>query len=218
MVFQELDERGRGLDRVITFSDGVFAIAITLLVLNLRVPHVSGHDIDHQLLKALGKDGGLLVGFVISFFVIARYWMSHHRLSILLRRIDTPFIVINLFFLAFIVFIPFPTEVIGSYGGRTTSVVFYACAMVPTGLLSWATWEYALRNGLDDGRAPPGTRRQAAARSGYTVAVFALSIPVAFADAGAAQLMWVLLVLAGRVTHRLGGEGAAPTRRRRVRP
>jgi TMEM175 potassium channel family protein len=213
----ELDERGRGLDRVLNFSDAVFAIAITLLVLNLKVPHLTGRDVNHRLLDALGHDSGLLAGFVISFYVIARYWMSHHRLSILLRRVDTPFIVLNLVFLAFIVFVPFPTEVLGVYGGTTTAVVFYAGTMVPTGLLSWATWEYALRKGLDDGRAPAGTRRQAKLRNGYLVIVFAISIPVAFADPGAAQVMWALLVLQYRFASRFSGAGrptAAPRRTR----
>ena len=216
MAAPELDERGRGLDRVVNFSDAVFAIAITLLVLNLKVPHLTGRNIDHRLVDALGHDAGLLAGFVISFFVIARYWMSHHRLSILLRRVDTPFIVLNLLFLAFIVFVPFPTEVIGVYGGTTTAAVFYAATMVPTGLLSWATWEYALRSGLDDGRAPAGTLRQARLRSGYLVTVFAISIPVAFADPAAAQVMWALLVLQNRFAIRFSGV-APPTPARRTR-
>jgi uncharacterized membrane protein len=190
----EFDERGRALDRVVNFSDAVFAIAITLLVLNFRVPHLTGGDINRRLLDALGHDTGLLAGFVISFFVIARYWMSHHRLSILLRRVDTTFIVLNLGFLAFIVFIPFPTEILGTYGDTTTAVVFYAVTLVLTGLLSWATWEYALRTGLDDGKATAETRREAGLRSALLVVVFATSIPVAFVDPNAAQVVWVLLV------------------------
>jgi len=186
----------RALDRVIFFSDAVFAIAITLLVLNLRVPHLTGHDLDGRLLGALGDDTGLLVGFVISFYVIARFWITHHRLSILLRRVDTPFMVLNLVFLAFIVFIPFPAEILGTYGSTTTAVVFYAGSMVATGLMSWATWEYALRARLDDGRASAETRQRAERRSASMVAVFAASIPVAFIDTTAAQVMWVLLVVA----------------------
>jgi uncharacterized membrane protein len=210
----EIDERGRGLDRVVNFSDAVFAIAITLLVLQFRVPHLTGHDINHRLLDALGHEGGLLAGFVLSFFVVARYWMSHHRLSILLHRVDTPFIVLNLVFLGFIVFVPFPTEVLGAYGATTTAVVFYAGTMVTTGLLSWATWEYALRNRLDDGRAPAGTRRDAARQSGTVVLAFAASIPVAFADAGAAQFIWVLLILQRRVAVRVGRRAGSSAERR----
>ena len=153
------------MDRVINFSDGVFAIAITLLVLNFKLPHVGGRNVNRKLLDALGHDTGLLFGFAISFFVIARYWMSHHRLSVLLRRVDTQFIVLNLVFLAFVVFIPFPAEVLGTYSATTTAVVFYAGTMVLTGTLSGTTWEYALRRGLDDGRASVEARREALLRS-----------------------------------------------------
>jgi uncharacterized membrane protein len=210
----ELDERGRALDRVINFSDGVFAIAITLLVLNFKLPHVGGRSVNRKLLDALGHDTGLLFGFAISFFVIARYWMSHHRLSVLLRRVDTQFIVLNLVFLAFIVFIPFPAEVLGTYSATTTAVVFYAGTMVLTGTLSGTTWEYALRRGLDDGRASVEARREALLRSAMLVAVFLASIPVAFADAGAAQLRWLLLLVQRPFARRLSRSAPGPRTRR----
>ena len=112
--FFEFDEKGRGLDRVIAFSDGVFAIAITLLVLNFRVPHVVGtHDQNRQFFEGLWHDSGLVLGFALSFYVIARYWRSHHRLSPRLKTIDNRFISLNLIFLALIVFLPYPTEIIG---------------------------------------------------------------------------------------------------------
>ena len=139
------EEYGRGRDRVLAFSDGVFAIAITLLVLNLKVPHLSGRHLDAQLRHALGQEGGTLTGFVISFFVIARYWAVHHRLSLRLRRVDGRFIVMNLVLLAFIVFLPFATEILGLYGSTTTAVVLYASTMVAVGVLSAALWEYAVR-------------------------------------------------------------------------
>jgi uncharacterized membrane protein len=187
----------------------VFAIAITVLVLNLRVPHVSGPHLDRRLLDALGHEGGLLIGFVISFYVIARFWLTHHRLSVLLRRVDTPFIVLNLVFLAAIVFLPFPTGVIGQYGDTTTAVVFYAAAFAVTALLSAATWEYALRFGLVDPRVPPSTRRHARLRAAVPIVIFGTSIPLAFADPSIAKLWWIGLVAQGRVAASFGG-GAAP--------
>ena len=214
MAEAELDERGRALDRVINFSDGVFAIAITLLVLNFKLPHVGGRSVNRKLLDALGHDTGLLFGFAISFFVIARYWMSHHRLSVLLRRVDTQFIVLNLVFLAFVVFIPFPAEVLGTYSATTTAVVFYAGTMVLTGTLSGTTWEYALRRGLDDGRASVEARREALLRSAILVAVFLASIPVAFIDAGVAQLMWLLLLVQRPFARRLSRAAPGPRTRR----
>src|ERR1700730_4627943 len=109
MALPDLDEQGRGLDRAIGFSDGVFAIAITLLVLNFRVPSVPTHNVDARLLDALSHETGIVIGFAVSFYTIARFWIAHHRLSILLRRVDSGFIVLNLVLLAAIVFLPFPT-------------------------------------------------------------------------------------------------------------
>ena len=213
VTFPEIDEHGRGLDRTIGFSDGVFAIAITLLVLNFRVPQVSGHSIDAHLLDALTDGSGTLTGFVVSFYVIARFWIAHHRLTILLRNVDSVFIALNLVFLGAIVFLPFPTEVVGRYGQSTTAVVFYASAMTITGVLSAAVWQYALRHGLIDERMTLQAKRQALARSVMTPLVFATSVPIAFLDPGGAKYWWILLVGQRWVSRRFGGTDGPSTRR-----
>jgi Endosomal/lysosomal potassium channel TMEM175 len=71
----------------------------------------------------------------VSFYVIAGYWMTHHRLSILLRHVDSTLIGLNLVLLASVVFLPFPTEIMGVYGDTRTAVVFYGLAMTLTGAL-----------------------------------------------------------------------------------
>jgi uncharacterized membrane protein len=202
VTLPHFDERGRGLDRAISFSDGVFAIAITLLVLSFRVPHVPARGIDSHLLSALTDEGDTLVGFVVSFYVIARFWMTHHRLSILLRHVDSTFIGLNLVFLAFVVFLPFPTEIMGVYGETTTAVVFYALALILTGLLSTAVWEYALSRGLMDPRLSVAWRRGGWIRGLAVPVVFATSIPIAFVNPNAAKYWWILLATQRWVTRR----------------
>ena len=155
------EERGRALSRVIAFSDGVFAIAITLLVLNFRVPDVSGPNLNHKLLDALYDDWGLWLSYGLSFLIIAKFWTVHHRLSLLLRRIDSRFIALNLVFLACVVVLPFPTELLGTYGDTITATVLYAAAMTLAGLASGALWEHARRATL---------RRQGHRRLGRAVA------------------------------------------------
>lgn len=193
VVVAPLDERGRGLDRVVNFSDGVFAIAITLLVLNFRIPHIPSHHTNAQLLDALADEWGTFLGFALSFWVIARYWIAHHRLSILLRHVDSTFIALNLALLASVVFLPFPTEVVGLYGSTTTAVVFYASAMTVTGLLSTGVWQYALARGLMDPRVSAPWRRANLIRGLSVPVVFATSIPIAFIDSSAARYWWILL-------------------------
>jgi uncharacterized membrane protein len=210
VAWAHFDERGRGLDRAINFSDGVFAIAITLLVLSFRVPHVPSHGGESQLLDALSDEAGTFVGFVVSFYVIARFWMTHHRLSIWLRQIDSTFIALNLVFLASVVFLPFPTEVLGVYGNTKTAVVFYGVAMTVTGLLSTAVWQYASTRGLMDQRLSAAWRRAGWVRGLSVPLVFATSIPVALVSTSAAQYWWILLVLQRGVLRRWLAEADEP--------
>jgi uncharacterized membrane protein len=196
MARSELDERGRGLDRILAFSDGVFAIAITLLVLNFKVPNLSGtHDLDRRLLHALAHDGGLYVGFIVSFYVVARFWVSHHSLSLVLRRADATFITLNFALLACIVFVPFPAELVGVYGNTTTAVVFYSCALVVTSLTSGLLWHVAFTRGLTDPKAGD-LRRDAYLRTAITAGVFGASIPIAFVSTDVAKNFWILLAVA----------------------
>jgi len=193
VAWYELDERGRGLDRVMAFSDGVFAIAITLLVLAFRLPIVHGARLDHKLVHSLLHEANVLIGFVVSFFVIARLWMTHHRLSLIMRRVDGRFIALNFVFLGLIVFLPFPTEVLGTYGSTTSGTVFYAVTLSVTLVLSASVWTYAIRAGLVDKHIPADTLRQVWLRSGFTAAVFLASVPVAIVAPGKAQLVWLAL-------------------------
>jgi uncharacterized membrane protein len=196
-------EQGRGLDRMIAFSDGVFAIAITLLVLNFKLPHVTGGDIDRKLRQALYDDWGLWLSYALSFFIIARFWIAHHRLSLLLRRIDQRFIVLNLVLLSLVVVLPYPTEVLGEYNERTATV-FYALAMAAAGVASGAVWQYAQRAGLMDHRISDTWVRQSRVRSAALPLVFAISIPVAFVSTEVAHWVWALLFFQGFITRRFG--------------
>jgi uncharacterized membrane protein len=120
-------ERGR----VEAFSDGVFAVAITLLVLNLRVPSPSSGSIIHQLLKQWPE----FAAYVISFMVIGIIWVNHHTLLNKLRRVDRPLLFMNLLLLLFVVFIPYPTAIVADYlkvGGwdAKVAVALYSAVMV----------------------------------------------------------------------------------------
>jgi TMEM175 potassium channel family protein len=182
-------EQGRGLDRVIAFSDGVFAIAITLLVLNFKLPEVSGGDLDRKLFDAVADDWGLWFSYALSFAIIARFWVVHHRLSMLLRRIDPRFLVLNLVLLAFVVVLPYPTEILGEYG-NSTAVAIYAATMALTGFASAALWHYAVRAGLMDTRIDALWTRHSLLRGLSVPIVFLVSIPFAFVSTTIAELMW----------------------------
>jgi uncharacterized membrane protein len=128
--------------RVETFSDGVFAIAITLLVLTIAQPSDFGH-LAHQLAHRWPS----LAAYVVSFTVIGIMWVNHHTIFTHLRVVNRGLFYFNLLLLMTIVFIPYPTEVFGEAlsrsQGATTAAVFYSATMT-INALAWASlWLYA---------------------------------------------------------------------------
>jgi uncharacterized membrane protein len=186
------EETGRSLDRLVAFSDGVFAIAMTLLVLNLTVPVVSGsaEHVNDVLWEKLRDQWPELVSYALSFAVIGRYWVVHHRVFRLVRRADSTLMVLNLLLLAFIALIPWPTEMLGRYGDTTTAVVAYSVTMVGTGVASALLNWHIVRAGLLDVHVTDSYRRAGAIRSLMIPFGFALGIPVAFVDPIAAMYTW----------------------------
>ena len=126
--------------RIAAFSDGVFAIAVTLLALQLRVPF--GERVD--VWAALRDLWPSFVSFAISFVVIGGYWIAHHRLFSLIERYDRRLLWLNLLSLFFIVLMPFTTSLIGVHGGSDVSVIVYALSVAAAGFANTAMAAYAL--------------------------------------------------------------------------
>lgn len=124
------------LERLTFFSDAVFAIAITLLVIEVHVPEIHAPT-EAALRQALLDLTPKYAGFVISFLVIGRFWLGHHRMFGMLRRADNRLIRINMLLLLGVAFMPFPTAVFSEYVRLQTSTLFYAGWLVALGLLNW---------------------------------------------------------------------------------
>ncbi len=174
--------------RIVAFSDGVFSIAITLLVLNLGIPK---HLSDADVANALWEQRENLLAYGLSFAVIGRFWLVHHRFFGEVNAFDNKLIRLNLFYLAWIVLIPFTSEVLGEYGGKTAAVVLYAANL--TGVVLIGMWMVAdaRRGGLTSMDAV--AHHEQRYRSIYISAVFLASIPVAFVAPGIAPFMWLAL-------------------------
>jgi uncharacterized membrane protein len=132
------------LERLILFTDAVFAIAITLLVIEIRVPelhHATEADAVHALLRLIPK----FIGFFISFFVIAVYWVAHHRIFRFVHRLDNGLIWTNLFFLLGIVLMPFTTAYQSEYSMLRTPWIVYSLNIMAVGLMQVRLQAY-LRN------------------------------------------------------------------------
>jgi uncharacterized membrane protein len=185
-------EEPLSVGRLVAFTDGVFAIAITLLVLNFDEP--TGKD--SEILHHLTDQWPSLLAYFLSFAVIGRFWIVHHRVFTGVRRVDSGILTLNLIYLAFVVLIPFTTEVLGDYSDTTEAVGLYAAAIGGVALFSWLMIRHALAR---DHVHPE--RRSTTEPFGGTGAlvvpgVFLVSVPVGFVSPFAAEMMWTALGLA----------------------
>jgi TMEM175 potassium channel family protein len=195
------ERTGRGLDfdRVAFFSDAVFAISMTLLVVSINVPHVPPADVG----KAIARLRPDIISFFISFIVIGYYWLAHHRFFSLLQSVDSVLASINLLYLAVIAFVPFPTDLVGDYSHVPLSVVLYAVTLAVASLLESILFAWAHGHDLMSVSIPPNLYRNLMAASLLPVAVFLLSIPLAFLfDSTLALLFWLIIFPGERLLER----------------
>lgn len=191
-----------GLERLIFFSDAVFAIAITLLALDIRLPPGTELANNRALLDQLLGAWHKYLAFVISFLAIGTFWMAHHRRFRFIKRYDRGLLMLNLLFLMGITFVPFPTSVLSESGNRTATV-FYGLTMMLAGLVLTVLWWYASRhNHLTDSELDASQRRRQFVGLILTVALFALSIGLAFLNEDAAKFLWLLVVPISRYGQR----------------
>ena len=131
------------LERIALFSDAVFAIAITLLILEITVPKIEDHPIsDRALWEVLVTTAPQFIGFIISFLVIGLYWQAHHRLFRYIDRINHPLIRNNQFFLLPIVIMPFTTSFLSEYYSTSLKLPIgvYMLNICVAGLLNFRLW------------------------------------------------------------------------------
>jgi uncharacterized membrane protein len=168
--------------RLETFADGVFAIAITLLVLAIRLPTP-----DEDLADALRTQWPEFVAYLVSFLTIGIMWVQHHRLFTLIRRSNPTFAMINVVFLMFIAFIPFPTAVLaqrlGSGVNALEATLLYGGSMIAIAVMFNAIWRYAsARNGHLLVDLSSDARRAEARGYRYGVPVYLLITLLAFVN------------------------------------
>lgn len=177
--------------RVMAFTDGVFAIAVTLLVLDVTIPSDLAAD---DLPGALWDLRWQIFSFFLSFTVIGLYWMLHHRLTSWMRGIDRRFMRWNLVQLAFIAFLPFPTSLVGEHADVPIAVAVYAVNVAVVSALDTWLFRTAARRGLLDDAWPPDATRFALAARFVPVPVFLASVPIAWLSTAWARWTWILVI------------------------
>ena len=183
-----------GLERIIFFSDAVFAIAITLLALEIRLPEGADVFSDAVLIAQLLSMWHKYLAFLISFMVIGTFWISHHRKFHFIKRYDTRLMMLNLFMLMVVAFIPFPSSILSTYSNHTATI-FYALVMILASLLGAAIWQYASKNDrLIDSHLDKNKRRRLLLTPLITALIFLASIGIAFLNPDAGKFIWLLII------------------------
>lgn len=138
---------------MLAFSDGVFAVAITLLVIDLRLSPMPAGNEDVALLRALLGMWPKLAVFVFTFFILGMSWLGHHRKFSYIGKVDGPLLWLNLFYLLALCLVPFASSVLGEHGGNRFAFTLYACTMAVIELLAAALSGYGLREPFLAGRS-----------------------------------------------------------------
>jgi uncharacterized membrane protein len=184
------------------FTDGVMAVAITLLVLNIEVPDVPSGELDDALVDLIPS----LIAYLLAFALVGRFWVIHHRLFETLHRFDGRLMALNLAFLAMIVLVPFTTQLYDRYTDEPLAASVFGASLGFAALTHWLMTAHTLRRGLVHEAhrgvtAPFGSPLAL----GFTV-LFFLSVPLAFVSTTLAALLWtstiVLRVPLGRLSAR----------------
>jgi uncharacterized membrane protein len=188
------DEHEVEFSRIVAFSDGVFSIAITLLVLELALD--PGLKTDSAIWQNLWDQHEKFLAYGISFAVIARFWLVHHTFFGEVKAFNSRLIGLNMLYLGFIVLIPFASQVLGEYGGTLPAVVVYSVNLAAVILIGqWMRWD-ARRAGLTTTDAE--TEREDFFTSIFIAGVFLVSIVVAVFSPSLAPCLWILLFFEGR--------------------
>lgn len=131
--------------RIETLADGVFAIVMTLLAFDMRVP-VQEQVEQLGLSGALGTLAPSLLSYVITFVILGVFWVGHHNQFFYIRRADRPLLWINIFFLMVVALLPFSAGVFSRYGSDRISIIVYNINLILSGLLLFVHWWYATRD------------------------------------------------------------------------
>lgn len=192
-------------ERLIFFTDAVVAIAMTLLAFGLTTQIAAGAG-NSAALKTLGHEYREFLAFLISFVIIGRHWQAHHRLFRYVSRLDARVIRMNMVWLLMIVIMPFATRLLSGTGGFAIVFGLYAVVQVVTLLTALLMSRHIRANDLLRPGAPgPGPRDDDATML-TVAAMFAISIPVAFATRWA-YVVWLASVPAARLVRRLREHG-----------
>jgi TMEM175 potassium channel family protein len=191
-------ETGLSFERVVFFSDAVFAIVITLLVLELKVPHLTEHTesgLRHALIELLPR----VAGFVTSFLIIGLMWVEHHRIFRYIADYDAGLLWRNLLLLLCVSFVPFPTALFSENFWSRTAFILYTASFGGVATAKLWIWRHAVAARLLKPDVTPELQKRIARRSMAVPIACGLAILFSFISIFLAPLSFMLIPLLARL-------------------
>jgi uncharacterized membrane protein len=183
-----------GVQRLTQLADGVFAIVMTLLILDLKVPNVPSNVPDSILNAQLRAILPNFASFILSFVLTGIYWVGHHVQFLFIRRTDRTHLWINLFFLLTIAIVPFSAAVLGKFGLHIVPVMWYGANILLAALGLHLSWLYATRRGqLVDEDIDPMVVRRVSERLVFAYVTYGLAMLLALVDPRISLAMYLIL-------------------------
>jgi uncharacterized membrane protein len=197
VIAQKVEDNSLG--RLLSLSDGVFAIAMTLLALDLTVPTIGGHVTSQQLIHALARNTDSYWSFLLSFYVIAVYWGGHRRLMRSVVVFNPNLVRDTVFLLLIVAALPFPTSVLGKYGGTAFALALYG-AFNALATLALILLTHDVRRCDPIARHAETPADQLSAWTGWAnLAVFLLCIPAGYLFGSNGPYVLLLLIVTNRL-------------------
>jgi uncharacterized membrane protein len=204
---RETDEEDMpGIDRLLALTDGVVAIALTLLVLQLQIPHLANVNADSArvLWHRLDPDGSELISYLVAFVVIAQFWLVHHRILRAMRGHSEGLAWRNFAFLLALTLMPFTSDLMGRYSDNPLAVTLFGINLMALSLSTQWIRVYAARHNLIvDGQRSRYEELVGRVRAVLTVVVVSISLALAWTDTSLARYSWLLFLVAPYVGSRI---------------
>jgi uncharacterized membrane protein len=181
-------ETGLSKNRIEALTDGIFAVVMTLLVLDISIPQIASSHYDigsvaagSELLQRLFDLWPKVLSFGISFIILAIYWMTHHRQFHYIKHLDRTLIWMNIIFLMAACLLPFSTSLLGEYREQEIAILVYGGNSIIIGSLLYIQWWYATRNHkLVDENLDPITKGTLSRRLLFGITVYLIAIGISF--------------------------------------
>jgi uncharacterized membrane protein len=205
-------ETGLSKKRIEALTDGIFAVVMTLLVLDISVPQISSSHFaisnvvaEAELLKRLFDLWPKILSFGISFIILAIYWMAHHRQFNYIKHLDRTLIWINIIFLMAACLLPFSTSLLGQYREQEISILVYGGNSIIIGLLLYIQWWYATRNHhkLVDENLDPIIKGTSSRRLLFGIIVYLIAIGISFVYIHLSVFLFALILIPGFMPNKM---------------